>query len=50
MLIHNNEVEARRMQVRTVNDKQYLLVEIGTFPDEPTPGYTSGQMIYVKEL
>ena len=37
------------MEVRTINEKQYLLVELGNFPEESSPDATCGFNIYVKE-
>jgi Family of unknown function (DUF6288) len=46
MLITENE--ARRMQVRTVNGKQYLLVELGEFPEETVEDWFNGYFVYIK--
>ncbi len=49
MLVHNNEVEARRMEARKLDGIDYLLVERGGFPDEPDPKAGYGWWIYIKE-
>lgn len=49
MIVQLDEGEARRMEVRTINEKQYLLVELGNFPEESSPDATCGFNIYVKE-
>ena len=47
-LIDNNVGEARQMAVRTVGGKQYLLVEMGKYPDEATEDWKCGWQIYLK--
>jgi len=47
--IFNNEAEARQMVVRKVGGKDYLLVEIGNFPDKAANDWHCGYEIYVRE-
>ena len=49
MLVLNSEDEARRMELRTVNGVEYLLVEIGDFPDRVEDDWHCGHAIYVRE-
>ena len=48
-LVDNNLGEARQMAVRTVGGKQYLLVEMGTYPEDATEDWKCGWQIYSKE-
>ena len=34
------------MQVRTVNGKEYLLVELGLFPEETSEDWQNGYMVF----
>lgn len=47
-LIDNNAGEARQMSARTIAGKQYLLVEMGKYPDEVTEDWKPGWQIYLK--
>ncbi len=49
MLIVNNVAEARRMKIRKVKGKEYLLVEMGGFPKEHTPDWNCGYEIYIRQ-
>lgn len=49
MLILNNEAEARRMTIRNLDGKEYLLVEIGNFPEKAGKDWHCGYDFYVRE-
>ena len=49
MLVLGSEVEARRMELRTVKGVEYLLVEIGNFPNRAEDDWHCGHVIHVRE-
>ena len=48
-VIDNTRGEALGMTVRTLDGKQFLLVEVGNFPEETKPDFQNAHQIYVKE-
>lgn len=49
MIIWNIEAEARQMKLRTVKGKQYLLLELGIFPERSGKDWHPGYMVYLKQ-
>jgi len=49
VIIDNTRGEALGMTVKTIDGKQFLLVEIGGFPETDTPEFECAHSIYVKE-
>ena len=48
-VIDNTRGEALGMTLRVIDGKQFLLVEVGNFPEETNPEFQNAHEIYVKE-